>query len=274
MANLQYLARNEILTEQNMRLMYASTSRYDTDWLSVPHSHSCTELFYCVRGVGKFIIGNQEYPVGSDDLIVINANVEHTEISYPSNPLEYIVLGIDGANFSFLSQDTPWHATNFSQSEEDVLPQFSALLQELHHRSSQYELVCRHLLEIIFIKIHRQLQFCLSTVEPEAVNKECAQVKRYIDTHFQEALTLDHLASLVHINKYYLSHSFQSSYGISPMNYMMELRIAASKHMLSKTNYSISHISQANGFSSPSYFAQSFKKYVKITPNQFRNQTK
>ena len=274
MPNRQYIAQNEIRMEQNMRLMYASTSRYDTDWLSVPHTHSCTELFYCVRGVGQFVIGSKEYPVGSDDLIIINANVEHTEVSYPSNPLEYIVLGIDGADFTFLSQETPWLTINFAQSGEEIIPYFSSVLWELEHRGAQHEMVCRHLMELIFIKTQRQLQYRLSAVESEAVNRECAEVKRFLDVHFRESFTLEQLANQVHINKYYLSHAFQKSYGTSPMNYMMRLRIDASKHMLCKTDYSISHISQTIGFSSPSYFAQSFKKHIGLTPNEYRGQNR
>ena len=40
-------------------------------------------------------------PVGSDDLVIVNANVNHTESSVTANPLEYIVLGVDGLDFRF-----------------------------------------------------------------------------------------------------------------------------------------------------------------------------
>ena len=274
MATQQYLAYNEICSEQHMRLMYVSSSRYDTDWLSVPHIHSCTELFYCIKGVGQFVIGNEVHPVGGDDLIIINANVEHTERSYPSNPLEYIVLGIDRADFSFLSQDTPWLTVNFAQSKDVILTHFIDLLRELECREPQFELVCRHLMELIFIKTQRQLQFKLSTIESKSMNKECMQVKRYLDVHFREPLKLQQLAAHVHINKFYLAHSFQKTYGTSPVSYMIDLRIAESKHMLVETDYSVSHISQATGFSSPSYFAQTFKKRVLISPNEYRNRNR
>ena len=274
MSTKQYLAYSDIRSAQNMCLMYVSTSHYDTDWLSIPHTHPCTELFYCIKGVGQFIIGDQVHPVGSDDLIIINTHVAHTERSYPSNPLEYIVLGIDGADFSFLSDDTPWLSINFAQSKDTILPHFNNLLDELQRRKPQFEQVCRHLMELIFIKIQRQLQFNLKSVASELMNKECMQVKRFLDVHFREPLTLEQLAAYVHINKFYLAHTFQKAYGISPMSYMIDLRIAASKHMLMETDYSISHISQATGFSSPSYFAQSFKKRVSISPNEYRNPNK
>ena len=271
MSTKQYLAYSEIRSEQNMCLMYVSASHYDTDWLSIPHTHPCTELFYCTKGVGQFIVDNKIHPIGMDDLIIVNAHVKHTERSYDSNPLQYIVLGIDGADFSFLGDDSPWLSIHFSQSEDTILPHFANLLQELKRRKPQFELVCRHLMELVFIKIQRQLQFSLKSISSELMNKECMQVKRFLDVHFREPITLEQLASHVHINKFYLSHTFQKAYGISPMSYMIDLRIAASKHMLMETDYSISHISHGTGFSSPSYFAQSFKKRVSMSPNEYRN---
>ena len=37
-----------------IRLLYVSKSRFGGDWNSVPHTHSCTEVFYCVDGRGQF----------------------------------------------------------------------------------------------------------------------------------------------------------------------------------------------------------------------------
>lgn len=275
MGSRRFDVQKGILLDNNMKLMYVSSSRYDTDWLSIPHTHSCTELFYCVRGVGQFVIDNVSHPVGSDDFIIVNANVEHTEVSFPTNPLEYIVLGIDGAEFTLPGHgENSWMTMNFSQSPENILPYLRDLMRELEECANDYETICRRLMDIIIIKIIRQNNCILNMVGAEAVNKECAEIKRYIDLHYRESLTLEQLAGLVHINKYYLSHSFSKAYNCSPINYMLSLRIGESKYMLTKTNHSISRISQILGFSSPSYFTQSFKKSVGISPNEYRNQNK
>ena len=85
-------------------------------------------------------------------------------------------------------------------------------------------------------------------------NRECAEIKRYLDTNYREDISLDLLAELAHLNKYYLAHTFQREYGISPITYLNRRRIEESKHMLGNTGYSLAQISELMGFSSPSYF--------------------
>ena len=92
------------------RLLYVTEARFNTDWHSMLHSHPCTELFYCVRGIGEFRMKDKVLPVGSDDLVIVNPNVEHTESSIFSNLLEYIVLRVAGLDFTFSPdpQDTAY----------------------------------------------------------------------------------------------------------------------------------------------------------------------
>ena len=78
------------------KLLNVTSSRYGGDWHSVPHTHNHTELFFIVSGKGQFLIQDQFFPVGINNLVIINPNVLHTEDSLNAQPLEYIVLGIDG----------------------------------------------------------------------------------------------------------------------------------------------------------------------------------
>ena len=105
-------------------------------------------------------------------------------------------------------------------------------------------------------------------------NRECAEIKRYLDTNYREDISLDLLAELAHLNKYYLAHTFQREYGISPITYLNRRRIEESKHMLGNTSYSLAQISELMGFSSPSYFSQCFRKAEGMTPNEYRRQTR
>lgn len=48
------------------------------------------------------------------------------------------------------------------------------------------------------------------------------------------------------------------------------IRIEESKRLLSNTDYSIIDIAIAVGFEDPRYFSKVFKKYIGLTPKQFR----
>ncbi len=95
------------------------------------------------------------------------------------------------------------------------------------------------------------------------------EIKRYLDSNFREDISLDiRLAEIAHINKYYLAHTFQKEYGISPITYLNRRRIEESKYMLGNTGYSLAQISELMGFSSPSYFSQCFRKAEGLTPQR------
>ena len=94
---------------EHFQLRYISISKYEGDWQSLPHTHHFSELFYVLRGEGAFYIENEKVPVKTDDLVIINPYVEHTEKTLPNDPMEYIVFGVDGLAFSFsgAGQDNP-----------------------------------------------------------------------------------------------------------------------------------------------------------------------
>ena len=83
-----------------MKLRNIASTKYSGDWPSIPHSHSYAELFYIVDGAGQFQINDKLFPVQAHQLVVVNPNVIHTEVSFESHPLEYIVLGIEGLEFT------------------------------------------------------------------------------------------------------------------------------------------------------------------------------
>ena len=76
------------------------------------------------------------------------------------------------------------------------------------------------------------------------------------------------------MNKYHLSHTFQREYGISPISYLITRRIREGRHMLENTSYSLSQIAQSIGFSSPSYFSQSFRKAAGMSPAEYRKRAR
>jgi len=69
-----------------------------------------------------------------------------------------------------------------------------------------------------------------------------------------------------------LTHIFTQEYKISPINYLVHRRIEEARYLLAQTNYRISDIANMLGFSSNSYFSQTFHRVVGVSPSQFRYQ--
>lgn len=264
--NIQHLRRT------GAKLLYVTTSKYEGDWHSIPHIHNFTELFFVIRGDGNFVIEDKIFPVTANDLVIINPNVEHTEKSRGSTPLEYTVFGIDGLAFTKESQpDAPNYSIhNYSNDRNTLLFFLKVLLNELEEKEDNYELVCQNILEVLLVHIMRSQNLGLTVPSPAKISKECGQIKRYLDSNYSDNITLDSLADMTHMNKFHMVHTFAKETGISPINYLIERRIKASMELLTSTNHSISQIASLVGFSSQSYFSQMFKKATGQTPNEYR----
>ena len=257
------------------KLLNVASSRYGGDWHSVPHTHNHTELFYIVGGKGQFFIEDQVFPVDVNNLVVINPNVTHTEASLNAQPLEYIVLGIEGIELATGENSNGQFCLLDHFESAEISGCLRNILREMEQKSPGYEDICQAFMEILVIRLMRSTTLSVAA-EPQTIagNRQCALVRRYIDEHFKEALTLDLLAEEAHMNKFYLSHAFKKEYGISPINYMLSRRIDESKYLLAETDLSLSRIAQLLGFSSLSYFSQAFRKTQDISPMEFRQSVK
>ena len=257
------------------KLLNIASSKYGGDWHSVPHTHNHLELFYIIGGKGQFLINDQLYPVNTNHLVIINPNVLHTEVSLNAQPLEYIVLGVDGIELSISDTSNGQFCILDHFESLDMASCLRNILREMEMKQPGYEDICQAFMEILIIRLMRSTGLSVpSETSVVSTNRQCAAVRRYIDLHFKEALTLEQLAEEGHMNKYYLSHTFKKEYGVSPINYMISRRIEESKYLLAETDLSMSQIAQLLGFSSLSYFSQVFRKTQGLSPMEYRHNTK
>ena len=257
------------------KLLNVSSAKYGGDWHSVPHTHNHMELFYIVGGKGQFLIQDQLYPVNANNLVIINPNVPHTEVSLNAQPLEYIVLGIEGVELASSEQSNGRFSMLDHFESVEISGCLRNILREMELKSTGYEDVCQAYMEILIIRLMRSTALSVPA-QPQQIsaNRQCAAVKRYIDQHFKETLTLDQLAEEAHMNKFYLSHAFKQEFGVSPINYLISCRIEESKYLLAETDLSMSQIAQLLGFSSLSYFSQVFRRTQAVSPKEYRQHLK
>lgn len=97
------------------------------------------------------------------------------------------------------------------------------------------------------------------------------QVKKLISENLSEGnLQRDELAAMVHISPGYLGRIFKKETGMALSNYIIKKRITVAKQLLTKTNLSITRISERVGITYSSYFTKLFREQVGMTPQEFR----
>ena len=104
--------------------------------------------------------------------------------------------------------------------------------------------------------------------------KNVYALKNYIDTHYQEKITLDMLADMFLVNKYTLSRNFKEQYGTSIINYLLVTRITHAKQMLRFTDESVEEVGNACGITPLYYFSRIFKQIEGVSPLEYRLQWK
>lgn len=105
---------------------------------------------------------------------------------------------------------------------------------------------------------------------PENVNKDIADIIKYINENIYKNITVNDVADYMNFNRSYLSRKFKSELGIDLSSYIKNAKLEESKNLLKHSNMSISEISNLLCFSSQSHFQNAFKKQYEMTPQTFR----
>lgn len=94
------------------------------------------------------------------------------------------------------------------------------------------------------------------------------------DNYHKADLTNEFLAKECNISEVYFRRLFKQRCGVTPKQYIINLRIKKAKQLLSEGQKKIWAISEDCGFSSSYHFCRSFKQHTGLTPQEYREQNK
>ena len=97
-----------------------------------------------------------------------------------------------------------------------------------------------------------------------------ADVKLWLDSHFNEKIALDDLAERFFINKFYLTRLFREQYGSTIVNYLLSLRLSHAKELLRFTDLSVEEVGARCGMPEANYFSRAFRKVEGVSPSEYR----
>ena len=103
--------------------------------------------------------------------------------------------------------------------------------------------------------------------EEELVSRLMKAIEKNMDN---TDYTVDQLASDVALSRSNLYRRTQSMLGITPNDFLRNVRLKHAACLLSETELPVNQIALQCGFASPRYFAQYFKKMFGITPTEYR----
>lgn len=238
------------------------------------HFHEYYELGYIEQGERIVICQRQKYKISKGDIVIFNPKDSHSCTELNNSELDYRCLHIPSIVLKNLVQEylnSP-ESPYFTPQVIYECP-FIELLTELHTNVvhgkeglKQEELFYLLMESMISEYTDIPCQTDIQSDTKDVIDHIC----KYIEDHYSHLLTLDELCSISGFSKYYFLHTFTAVTGISPYSYLETVRINRAKELLKEGN-NIADIALQTGFSHQSHFTNFFKKFVGMTPKQYRN---
>lgn len=261
---------------------------HDRNWSMEPNVHEHFEMVYMKKGDAVFEIAGQPSRIGPNDIIIIKPRQPHKFLVESESGCEFIVL-----NFKFDQKDTEDHSDvpledflNFVSGKEsgafitlkvsqknEIISILNRILKEKEKDEIGSDFLKHLLVMELFVHISRALKMewenSIKNKSPKL--KELIQVAvNYINNNFERDLSLGSIAKYVFLSPSYFIRAFKDETGISPINYLLKIRIERAKELLRETDSKISDIALNVGFSNQQRFNEIFKKNARMTPLQYR----
>lgn len=159
-----------------------------------------------------------------------------------------------------------------SQRSSDAVHCVLGLLEDaqasLH---TDRESACRFLVRALAIlrqehsprPVPRRTQGCLA-------EWQCKRVVAFIDEHLSEPIRTTRLALALGLSVSHFSHAFKQSFGVTPLVYIAQRRIASARQAMLDSEASLTEIAHSHGFCDQSHFSRTFRQQTGLTPHAWR----
>lgn len=153
-------------------------------------------------------------------------------------------------------------------SENTFIPIYNELLTVAFTDAGAAECLVMELLHKLNAELYRREYTARKPVETA-----CSKVLRYLKENLEKPISLESLAAMVHLDKSYLVRLFRNTYGQTPIQLLIQLRMEYACDLVTNTDMPIADIAAACGYSSASFFTAEYKKHFYTTPMKHRGTT-
>ena len=278
-SNCGYLNNSEIaISEEHQPLVISSCGTYRLATLQEfptlrPNGRIDYQLIYIASGNAHFFFDGTEHILSAGTMVLYRPKERQEYIYYRDDHPEVYWVHFTGTDVENLLQNynlnTQNHILNTgtSPSYEQL---FRRMIQELQLCRPHFENVLTLQFQELLIAISRHTNF--HALDNAFARKEVEFAVHYFNENYNQEIIMKDYAASRHMSVSWFSRNFKRYHNMTPLNYLMNIRISNAKTLLENTSYNITEISSIVGYNNPLYFSRLFHKHEGISPREYRLQ--
>lgn len=257
--------------------MLTSKQSYVKDF----HLHNFYELFLLLEGRLDFCVQQTFYHLTPGSLMMINDLELHKAINRQEIPYKRIYIHIPPNFFTKYNADDMDLAACFTarnigernmiQLKDKQTSYFVNQFRQIAANKKHAQPGGKLLQETYLIQLLVFVNNIYSLSTPQFMFQYTPTVQdimNYMESHLTETITLDSLAHIFSLSKYYMCHIFKAETGTTVINYLLLLRISKAKSLLCEGK-NVTETCYLAGFANYSNFITTFKKHTGYTPKKY-----
>jgi AraC-like DNA-binding protein len=257
---------------------------HDTKELQIEsHYHDFNKIVIFISGKATYYIEGTAYRLKPWDILLINHDTIHKPVVDTIVPYKRMVLWI-----------RPAFLQNYIQSKDNLLTCFELAYQHkfnLLRMPPEMLTITRSVLcqinstcqnksfgdEVLRKSLFLQLVVYFNRVAMEIKSDDLRldiewdatiyKVLKYIDNHIADDLSIEKLALVFFMSKYYLMRKFKHHTSYSIHNYILQKRLIAANQLM-RAGQSVMTACMESGFHDYSNFTRAFKKFYGMSPKK------
>ena len=286
MEQLRYQDGFRVLQGKREYVTYPEHSSFrmwfsDIPWHYESHFHSAIEVLLTVEGFVDYMVEDQSYHVGKDEVLILPPEKTHSlSMGENSSRLLFLfepepLMGMQDIRNTTTCVDQVFYLREGSEGHKEVRDLLLRTSEIYRGQDYLWNTLCYSCMLQIYGLLGRQYltavrakrsQELTSGIEPEVITAAIT----YINTHYQENLSLEDVADFAGFSRYYFSRSFKKQTGRSIKDFLCQKRIQVASDLLTRTNKPMRDVAIESGFGSVATFNRVFREHKNCTPTQYR----
>ena len=164
----------------------------------------------------------------------------------------------------------PTHHTILSGTNPDYAHLFEMIIWELQLQKDFYQESAVLYFKQLLISLGR-FDHKDSLNMKSSISTEIEQDAAYFHEHYRENINIEEYVESLCLSNSLFFRKFKLYTGMTPLQYLLDIRLSNAKKLLETTDYSINEIASIIGYDNALYFSRLFHKHIGMSPKEYRN---